>query len=265
VRHKRSFYIRRDGRADGDGDSPDARPPPEADALWTARAIAANMADGVAVIRASDGVIIFTNPSWDAMFGYAEGELEGRHIAVVNAPTGQTPEERANEIATALERTGHWRGAVRNMRKDGSDLWCDATVSEFNHPEQGPVWLSVQRETTDRIAAVEELRAAKDRYQDAFERTPVPTALLTNDERVVDVNDAFCSLTGYDGDELVGRPLADITHPDDAASDAAERRLVGKAGEQVPVRLNGLVLTATGPARERPTPPGSPAGRAGDP
>jgi PAS domain S-box-containing protein len=263
VRHNRNFHIRQDGQADGDGDSRDVRVPPGADALWTARAIAANMADGVAVIRASDGVIIFTNPSWDAMFGYEPGELAGRHIAVVNAPADRTPEERSNEIASALEGAGHWRGAVRNMRKDGSHLRCDAAVSAFTHPQQGPVWLSVQRETTDRVEAIEALRAAKDRYQDAFEGTPVATALLTHDQRVIDVNDAFCSLTGYDGGELVGRPLAEITHPDDAAGDTEERRLIGKAGGQVTVTVTGLVLTATGPARERPTPPGSPAGRAG--
>jgi PAS domain S-box-containing protein len=265
VIHNRNFHIRRDGQTDGEVDSPGDRPPPEADALWTARAIAANMADGVAVIRASDGIIIFTNPSWDAMFGYAQGELAGRHIAVVNAPADRTPQERANEIASALEGTGHWRGAVRNMRKDGSYLWCDATVSEFSHPEQGPVWLSVQRETTDRIEAIETLKAAKDRYQDAFEHTPVATVLLTHDQRVVDVNEAFCELTGYDGGDLVGRPLAEITHPDDVATEAGARRLVGRAGEQVPVTLTGLILTARDPADTPPSPPGSPEGPAAGP
>ena len=241
------------------------RPPKEADALWTARAIAANMADGVAVIRASDGVIIYTNASWDDMFGYAPGELEGRHISVVNAPADQTPEERSNEITSALGRNGHWRGAVRNVRKDGSRLWCDAAVSEFRHPEQGAVWLSVQRETTEWIEETDTLRAAKDRYQEAFENTPVPTALLTEDRRVIDVNAAFCALTGYEADELLGRPLADITHPDDAAGDTPERRLIGKGGEQVPLTITSLVVTATGRAGTPPSPPGSPVGRAGAP
>lgn len=258
-----NFNMRRGSQQDAPPAGDD--PPPQEDPLWTARAIGANMADGVAVIRASDGVIIFTNASWDAMFGYAAGELAGRHISVVNAPTDQTPAERSNEIMGALERTGQWRGAVRNMRKDGSRLWCDAAVSEFLHPEQGMVWLSVQRETTERVEAADTLRAARDRYLDAFERTPVPTALLTDDQRLIDVNEAFCALTGYTAAELVGRPLAEISDPDDAAAGALERRLIGKDGEAVPVTLTGLVLTATGPADTPPSRPGSPAGRAGGP
>ena len=264
MRHNLNFHIGRDGRVDADGDPLNGHPPPEPDPLWTARAIGANMADGVAVIRASDGVIIYTNASWDAMFGYAAGELTGCHIAVVNAPTELTPEERANEIASALEQNGHWRGGVRNVRKDGSDLWCDATISAFHHPEQGPVWLSVQRETSDRIEAIDALRAAKDRYQEAFDQTPVPTALLTHDQRLADVNAAFCALIGRHAAELVGKPLAEIVHPDDGATNGTERHLIAKTGEAVPVTLTAFVLAATDPARERPTPPGSPAARAGD-
>jgi len=265
VLHNRNLHISRQLRADTGEDANGNAPPPESDPLWTARAIAANMADGVAVIRASDGVFIFTNASWDAMFGYGPGELAGRHVAVVNAPSDKTPGERANEIAGALEQGGQWRGPVRNVRKDGSLLWCDAAVSAFRHPDQGPVWLSVQRETTDRVEAVDALRVDKDRYRAAFDGTPVPTALMTEDLRLADANAAFCELTGYETGELVGRPLGEITHPDDAASDGAERRLIGKRGQHVPVTLTALVLTATGQARERPTPPGSPAGPAGDP
>jgi PAS domain S-box-containing protein len=259
VLHNMNLHMRRRGAPDGHA------PLQETDALWTARAIAANMADAVGVIRASDGVMLYTNASWDTLLGYSAGELTGRHVAVVNAPTELTPEERANEIASALERDGAWRGVVRNLRKDGSRLWCDAAVSEFRHPEQGQVWLSVLRETTERVEAAETLRSAKDRYQEAFEQTPVPTALLSEDRRVVDANAAFCELTGYDARDLLDKPLADITHPDDAASDAGERRLIGTAGEEVPATLTDLVVTATGRAGTPPSPPGSRADRAGDP
>src|SRR5215218_923787 len=48
------------------------------------------------------------------------------------------------------------------------------------------------------------------------------------DGRLVHVNRAFCELTGYAEDELVGRRFSDFTHPDDRDADAAQmRRLLG--------------------------------------
>ena len=70
------------------------------------------------------------------------------------------------------------------------------------------------------------LRATKERYQAAFERNPAATALLTADLRLADVNEAFCAVTGYATEELIGKPLADITDPDDAGLDSAFFALV---------------------------------------
>lgn len=40
-------------------------------------------------------------------------------------------------------------------------------------------------------------------------------AIVSTEYRYLQVNQALCTLTGYSGDELVGRTFAEITHPDD--------------------------------------------------
>ena len=195
-----------------------------------AREIAANMAESVVAVRATDGVIVYTNESADQLFGYGAGELLGRHISVVNAPTELTPEERAQELVNALERDRSWHGSVHNVRKDGSHFWCEVSVSEFEHPELGTLWIAVQREITQRMAHEANLRGTMERYRTAFERTPVATALLTEDLRLADVNDAFCALTGYGVDELMGKPLGQLTHRDDSGLDPAFFASVFSAG-----------------------------------
>ena len=195
-----------------------------------AREIAANLAESVVAVRATDGVIVYTNASFDQLFGYGAGELLGRHISVVNAPTELTPEERAQELINALESDRSWRGSVHNVRKDGSHFWCEVSVSEFDHPELGTLWIAVQREITQRMAHEANLRGTMERYRTAFERTPVATALLTEDLRLADVNDAFCALTGYGVDELLGKPLGQLTHPDDSGLDPGFFASVFSAG-----------------------------------
>ena len=112
--------------------------------------IVSTMAEGVVLVNASDRTIVYANPRYEEMLGYEPGELVGQPIEVVISPDAGDPGETATSIVTALERHGEWSGEVLNRRADGSDLWCSARVSAFNHPERGKLWVSVQADITER-------------------------------------------------------------------------------------------------------------------
>jgi PAS domain S-box-containing protein len=138
------------------------------DTLRLQAAIAANMAEGVALIRSSDGVIVYVNDALGTMFGYRTGELVGQHISVINAPADAMPEDRAAGILSALERDGAWRGEVHNLRKDGTRLSCEVSVSPFEHAEHGTVWIAVHTDRSEREAAEDALREADERFRKVF-------------------------------------------------------------------------------------------------
>lgn len=138
--------------------------------------IANRMAEGVQLTRVSDGLIVYTNPSFEQMFGYAPEELLGQHIAILNASTDQSPVEGFAEISATLKEHGTWEGDIRNRRKDGSEFWCHATVSTFDHPEHGQVWLAVHLDITER----KEVERLKDELVSTVShelRTPLTTML----------------------------------------------------------------------------------------
>ncbi len=110
--------------------------------------ILSNIDEGVYLIKASDGIIVFTNPRFENMFGYDSGELIGKHVNIVNAPGVKTAEEKAKEIINILNSEGSWQGEVENIKKDGSVFWCKASVSKFDHPKYGVVWVSVHEDIT---------------------------------------------------------------------------------------------------------------------
>jgi PAS domain S-box-containing protein len=219
-----------------------------ADRTRLAAAIGRDIADGVAMVRATDGLILHTNPSWDRMFGYAPGELEGRHVSVVNAPAEQLPEERAQDIMGALERDGSWRGAVHNLRSDGTSFWCEANIARLEDPVHGTVWIAAHRDITARRAEEEALRAAEERFRLAFEQSPAATAMLDRDLRVVDANDAFCASARRGRDELLGEPIAGLVEPD-----AIETRVV-RAADGHPLYTIATIGAASGAGG--PFPPG---------
>ena len=118
-----------------------------------------NLAEGVYLTRVSDGIIVFTNPQFDRMFGYEPGELLGKHVSIVNTPGENGPEAIANAIMSELARAGVWSGEVQNIRKDGTAFWCHANVTAFDHPQFGTVWVSVHDDITERKQVTMELHA----------------------------------------------------------------------------------------------------------
>jgi PAS domain S-box-containing protein len=113
--------------------------------------IAENMFEGVVLTRASDGVIVYTNPRFENMFGYGSGELNAKNIATVNAPRNdRSPEDVAREIIARLTEYGAWSGEVQKIKKDGTPFWCRANVSTLVSSEFGSIWVSVLEDITER-------------------------------------------------------------------------------------------------------------------
>jgi PAS domain S-box-containing protein len=222
-------------------------------------AIAANIAVGVSMVRAADGEIVYANEQWERLFGYESDELIGKHISVVNAPTSVTPEERAQEIFDALERGDTWSGEFENIRKDGTRLWTYGSISRFEHPEHGTVWITASADITDRKAGDRALHDAAERFRLVFEDAPIGIALVGMDLDVIDANRRLCEMVAWRRDELVGRPISTILHPDDHELDQelasqvlggqvlryrVEKRYLTKAGEILPAALSATVLRA---------------------
>jgi two-component system sensor histidine kinase/response regulator len=116
-----------------------------------------NIAEGVYLVRASDGMIMYANPQFEKMFGYDAGELVGSNVSIVNAPTDKSPAETAKEIMEGLKKDGIWKGEVYNIKKDGTPFWCHANVSEFDHADFGKVWVSVHQDISERRQVEQEI------------------------------------------------------------------------------------------------------------
>lgn len=173
--------------------------------------LVANMEEGVVMVRIDDGVIVFTNPKFDAMLGYSSAELAGRHVAAINAPDSRTPEQIAGDIIEVLRRQGRWEGEIANLRKDGTPLWCRATVSQFNHQLHGWVWVAVHRDITRQKAAETALKESENRFQTIFRSNPIPTGISRLDNhQFIDVNDAFLAMYGYAREEIVGHTSEEL-------------------------------------------------------
>lgn len=160
-----------------------------------------NMAEGLCLVRATDVSFVYVNPSFEQMFGYAQNELLGKPVAVVNAPLDKPPEAVALEIMGCLERTGTWRGEIANIRKDGVVFWCFVTISTFEHPDWGKLWLSIHQDITAHKQQEEKLRLTARVFETTLEAIMITDAT----GEIIDVNSAFTQITGYPRQEVMGK------------------------------------------------------------
>ncbi|MGE5376688.1 MAG: PAS domain S-box protein [Bacteroidota bacterium] len=203
-----------------------------------------NVSAGVYLVSASDGTILHTNPRFDSLFGYGPGEIVGKPVAILNAPTEISPEETAHNIIEALKQNGSWQGEVLSRRKDGMAFWCSATVSTFEHARFGTVWVAARQDITERKQVEAALRESEDRYRAIISQATAGIVRKDPTGKLLYVNQAFCNMLGYTDSELLGRPIWELTHEEDAAEN---KRLYSRLmAEGIPFHLEKRLIHKNG-------------------
>ena len=216
------------------------------------------MTDGVILVSSADESIVYTNTGAEKLFGYDKDEMVGLSITSLNDPTDNT----AKEVIRILNQTGEWQGEVRNIKKDGTSVWCSSTVSTFTHPAYGEVWLGVQHEITGIKNTETALRESEEKFRSTFEQAAVGVAQVSPNGEWLKVNHKLCEIIGYTENELLDSTFQDVTHPDDLNSDiehvkkmlrgeidtySMEKRYIKKKGEIIWIYLTvSLVKNADG-------------------
>jgi two-component system cell cycle sensor histidine kinase/response regulator CckA len=135
------------------------------------------MAEGLCLIRGTDGDIVYANPKFERMLGYLWGELEHKNLSTVTYvdPSASDAEKTENPVAR-LDARGETTYEVRLKTKDGEPLWCRASMSKLDHPVHGLVWVAVYEDISERKRADELIRTA---HRDLQRRVQERTAELS--------------------------------------------------------------------------------------
>ncbi len=187
------------------------------EALKFGAAILQNVPEAVYLVGLDDGIIKYANPMFERMFGYDPGEIVGKDVAIVNAPTARPPEETKAQIVDTMREAGEWHGEIENIKRDGTRFWCYANVSLFDHPEFGRVTVSVHTDITARKRGEEALRESEVRYRTFVQHFKGIAFRGDLAYSLAFIHGAVEEITGYSEEEFTaGTPRwNEVVHPED--------------------------------------------------
>lgn len=170
-------------------------------------------------IANSEGTITEANDTFLRIWGYAcEAEVVGNSI-----PHFFMDQHEAEAILATLNGTGYWQGEFSARRKDGSTFMAHGlgTVVRDGHGtligyQSAVVDITEKRQVEEALRTIHQRhRAVLDTAMDGFARTDTLA-------RILEVNAAYCRMSGYSAQELSGMCIFDLD-ADESADDIAAR------------------------------------------
>lgn len=124
-----------------------------------------------------NGKITYANKAFSQISGYSNDELVGRPHSVVRHH--ETDSEIFKQMWNDLMTKRHWRGEIKNEKKDGSFYWVDAIIeADYDIDGNHIGYYAIRQDITSK-KEVEVLKADLERLNDHLE--------TQNDEKIIEV------------------------------------------------------------------------------
>ncbi len=184
------------------------------------QSVLASSADGIVGVDAT-GRIVSVNDALLTLSGYTELELLGQPVdtLVPDAVRDHHVHQRTTYTAAPRQRPMAAGLPLALRRKDGTEVAVEIGLAPAADGEASV--MATVRDLTERQRAAEQLREARQRFEQAFASAPIGMAIVSLDGRWLQVNEAMCEIVERSEDELLHADFQSITHPDDLAGDEA--------------------------------------------
>ncbi|HWS73243.1 MAG TPA: PAS domain S-box protein, partial [Thermoanaerobaculia bacterium] len=170
------------------------------------------------------GHLLYVNRAWEKTLGWTLHEARNHDFFQTVYPD---PEAR-REAWEFMERCDRQWTDFRMQSRYGKRI--DISWARFRLSDQSTIGFGL--DVTDRRKAERALADSESRFAKLFQATPVALGISTVDEgRIVDVNESWLEMFGYQRDEVIGRTNAELQITVWPMRSETVQRL--RAGEQI--------------------------------
>ncbi len=167
---------------------------------------------GVSIVDATDPTrpLIYVNPAFEAVTGYARDEVIGRNCRFLQGPDADP--DAVAEIRRAIAEERDARVLLRNHRKDGTAFWNELLITPIRDDE-GRVthFLGLQDDVSERVENATRLAESEAYLRGVLDSTH--DAIVVSDEHgvVESFNRGAEMMFRRSASEMVGRNVSELT------------------------------------------------------
>ncbi|MFC1925972.1 PAS domain S-box protein, partial [Chloroflexota bacterium] len=199
------------------------------------RQLLEDMSDGYAVIQG--GEYVFVNRRFGEILGYEPKQIMGRSVTEFIMTKDRQKEIETYERVVGGEEDPYTYYEAQATRGDGVEIICEISSRHIEY-EGKPAIGVITRDVTERKQAEEKYRQLLEDMNDGY--------IVVQEGKIVYANGEFGRITGYKPEEVVGRPVGEITWPESrqAVKGMHERYMQG--GEVVVEHYDGAIARKDG-------------------
>jgi PAS domain S-box-containing protein len=198
------------------------------------RLLAENSKDAIWLMEL-DGRFSYVSPYVEQMTGFSPEEVIdlSPEEFLTSESVAEIGKLLAEQLALPLQnREDSVFMEQRQYRKDGSELDIEISASWILDEEGNPIAVQgVSRDITERKRAEEALRESEERIRTILETAMSGFWLADTQGRLLEVNEAYCQMSGYSTQELLSMTISDLEVTETAEDVAAHIQKVITQGE----------------------------------
>ena len=168
-----------------------------------------------------EGIFTFVNPAFTYIYGFTADEIVGKVTPRI-LKSGTEDANFYKNFWETLQDRKEKRGELINKRKDGTLINVDVSATPiFDESKNIIGFLGIQRDITERKHAEKVMREYAEQYRTMISSTLFGFWLVDEKGKLLDVNDTYCSVSGYTREELLNLSVPDIEvidKPEDVAA-----------------------------------------------
>ncbi|MDZ7799774.1 MAG: EAL domain-containing protein [Trueperaceae bacterium] len=191
---------------------------------------ALDVAASAVALTDPEGRIVWCNPAFTKLTGYGMDEAMGRtHGELLHS--GRQGKDFYRDLWVTVSRGEVWHGELINRRKDGTEYPEEMTITPVCDADGRPHhFIAVKQDISERIQRERDQR----RWVAVFAHAHVGIVLSDpSGTRIAWTNRAFANMHASSEEALAGRPIEDVTVPEDRAALEAALATAAQEGHAV--------------------------------
>lgn len=155
------------------------------------------------------GNFVYANPNCEKLSGYTLKELTAMNVNDLVAPEYK---ERVRNFYNyqSSKNIANTKTEFPITKKNGETIWIEQTVDLIPMEDGSHEFVSVTRDITEKRTLEKSLIRSEEKYRSIMENMELGLLEVDTHDRIIRAYPKFCSLTGYNEDELIGKVAADI-------------------------------------------------------